>query len=103
MLIQHLNQDRIVVEVADLLPSNKKSIIHVLHVDDDPSILEISKQILMDMGSFEIEEACYVDEAFEKLSTGQYDVVVSDYEMPRKSGLEFLKELREQNNQIPFI
>jgi len=74
-----------------------------LHVDDDPSILEISKQILMDMGSFEIEDACCVAEAFKKLSTGQYDVVVSDYEMPQKNGLDFLKELREQNNQIPFI
>ena len=32
-----------------------------------------------------------------------YDVVVSDYEMPLKNGLEFLKELREQKNDIPFI
>ena len=32
-----------------------------------------------------------------------YDAIVSDYEMPQKNGLEFLKELREQNNQIPFI
>ena len=34
---------------------------------------------------------------------GNYDVVVSDYEMPQKDGLQFLKELREQNNEIPFI
>jgi PAS domain S-box-containing protein len=74
-----------------------------LHVDDDPSILEISKQILIDMGNFEIDNACCVDEAFKKLSTGQYDVVVSDQEMPQKNGLDFLKELREKNNQIPFI
>jgi len=101
--MQIINQNGIVVEVSDLVSSKKKSVIHVLHVDDDPSILEISRQILMDMGSFDIDNSCCVDEAFEKLSTGQYDVVVSDYEMPQKSGLEFLKELREQNNQIPFI
>jgi PAS domain S-box-containing protein len=86
-----------------LASSKKKSAIHVLHVDDDPSILEISRQILMDMGSFDIDNACCVDEAFKKLAIAKYDVVVSDYEMPQKSGLEFLKELREQNNQIPFI
>ena len=58
----------------------------------------------MDMdGSFEIENACSVDEGFKKLSTGIYDVVVSDYQMPQKDGLQFLKELREQKNKIPFI
>jgi PAS domain S-box-containing protein len=75
----------------------------VLHVDDDESMLEISKQILLDMGSFEIDFAHSVNEAFKKLAVGNYDVVVSDYEMPQKNGLEFLKELREQNNEIPFI
>ncbi len=37
------------------------------------------------------------------MSSGQYDVVVSDYEMPQKDGLQFLKELRENKNNIPFI
>ena len=104
MLIQHLNQDRIVVEVSDLASSKKKSVIHVLHVDDDPSLLEITKLILLDLDSrFEIDCACCVDEALKKLSTGHYDVVVSDYEMPQKDGIQFLKELREQKNEIPFI
>jgi PAS domain S-box-containing protein len=57
----------------------------------------------MEIGSFEIDNACCVDEAFQKLKTGLYDVVVSDYEMPQKDGLQFLKKLREQNNKIPFI
>ncbi|HKM60388.1 MAG TPA: PAS domain S-box protein, partial [Candidatus Bathyarchaeia archaeon] len=79
------------------------SLIHVLHVDDDTSILEVSKQILIDMGNFEIDHACCVDEAFKKLAIGHFDVVISDYEMPQKDGLQFLKELREKNDEIPFI
>jgi PAS domain S-box-containing protein len=87
-----------------LSPLNRKSVIHVLYVDDDPSIIEVSKQILMDIDArFEINDACCVDEAFKKLETGQYDVVVSDYELPLKNGLEFLRELREQHIEIPFI
>jgi len=43
------------------------------------------------------------DEAFKKLSAGQYDVIVSDYQMPIKIGLDFLKELREKGNNVPFI
>ena len=75
---------------------NLKNLISILHVDDDASILEISKQILIDMDtSFEIDQACCVDEAFKKLSAGKYDIVISDYEMPQKDGLQFLRELRE--------
>ncbi len=83
--------------------SKKRNVIRVLHVDDDLSTLEISKQILLDIGSFEIDNACNVADAFKKLATGQYDIVVSDYEMPQKDGLQFLSELREKNNEIPFI
>ncbi len=92
-----------IVEVSDLAPSNKKTVIRVLHVDDDVSFLEISKNILMDMGTFDIDFACGVGEAFKKLATGSYDVVISDYEMPRKDGLQFLKKVRKQGNEIPFV
>ena len=82
---------------------NSTTPIRILHVDDDTSVLEISKQILMDMDdSFEFDAACCVDEAFKKLSTGNYDVVISDYEMPKKNGLHFLKELRQKDG-FPFI
>ncbi|MGA3290759.1 MAG: response regulator, partial [Candidatus Bathyarchaeia archaeon] len=84
--------------------SEKKNTLRILHVDDDQSVLEISKLLLMDLeSSFDIDNACCVDEALKKLSTGQYDVVISDYEMPQKNGLDFLKELREQKNDIAFI
>ena len=92
------------VEVPDLAASNNKSAIRVLHVDDDSSALDISKRIMMDMNAdLDFDSANSVDEAIKKLSTGQYDVVISDYEMPQKNGLQFLKELREQKNEIPFI
>ena len=53
--------------------------------------------------NFEIDTALSAEEAFNKMEQQTYDVVVSDYEMPQKNGLVFLKELREQNNQISFI
>ena len=103
-LIQTLNQNKIAVDVSDLASSNKKNVIRVLHVDDDASILEISKQILLDLNSsFDIDQACCVDDAFKKLAVGNYGVVISDYEMPQKDGLQFLKELRGKNNEIPFV
>jgi len=76
----------------------------VLLVDDDSSFQEISKQILLDMDtSFDFYCARCADEAFKKLALGHYDIVVSDYEMPQKDGLQFLKELRQKKKNIPFI
>ena len=84
--------------------SNKKSTIHVLHVDDDPTIQEITKLMLLDLdSSIKIENACCADDGLKKLSSKKYDIVVSDYEMPQKDGLQFLKELREAKNEISFI
>jgi PAS domain S-box-containing protein len=77
--------------------------LRILHVDDDASILSVSKTILETENKFEIDNATSVDGAFKKLETQSYDAIVSDYEMPQKNGLDFLKELREKNNKIPFI
>jgi PAS domain S-box-containing protein len=76
---------------------------HVLHVDDDLCLLNISKSILELDGEYLIDCALSVDEAFSKLSLGDYDAIISDYEMPIKDGLMFLKILRDYKNEIPFV
>ena len=91
------------MDVSDLTSSSKKSAIRVLHVDDDLSLIGVSKQILTMENNFEIDTATSVDEAFKKMEIQTYDAIVSDYEMPQKNGLDFLRELRDQKNEIPFI
>jgi PAS domain S-box-containing protein len=76
---------------------------HVLHVDDDLGILKVTKQCLEMEGPIHVDMALSVDEALAKLERERYDVVVSDYQMPGKDGLDFLKELREKGSTIPFI
>ena len=71
--------------LTDSKASQNISAIHVLHVDDDQSILEISKQILVDMDKrLDIDSAFCVDEALKKLSAQEFDVIISDYEIPQK-------------------
>ncbi len=77
--------------------------IRVLHVDDDSAILRITKQCLEMEGPVQVETALSVEEALTRLEKEKFDVVVSDYQMPGKDGLEFLKILREKGNMIPFI
>lgn len=77
--------------------------LQVLHVDDEEAFLEISKELLQLEGDFKVDTATSVDEAFQKLSTRKYDVVVADYDMPLKDGLQFLQELRQRYRDLPFI
>jgi PAS domain S-box-containing protein len=75
----------------------------VLHVDDDSSFLTIAKECLRMHGEFQVETARCIEEAKDKLGREKYDVIVCDYQIPGKDGLEFLKELRKEGNDIPFI
>ena len=83
--------------------ADPKNVFSILHVDDDLYILDVSKKILEIEGKFEVDTALSVDEAFQKMGQKKYDAVISDYEMPRQDGLTFLKLLREQQNNIPFV
>ena len=77
--------------------------IRVLHVDDDQAFLKVAKQCLEMQGEIDVDTVSSVNEASEKLKKTDYDVIVCDYQMPGKDGLEFLKELRANGNNIPFI
>jgi PAS domain S-box-containing protein len=81
----------------------EESPITVLHVDDELGLLKVTKQCLEMEGRFRVDAASSVEQAMEKLGEEAYDVVVSDYQMPGKDGLDFLKELRQKGNNIPFI
>jgi PAS domain S-box-containing protein len=77
--------------------------IRVLLVDDDSGFLKITKQCLEMGQDLLVDTALSVDEASTKLEKEKYDVVVSDYQMPEKDGLEFLKDLRRRGDTIPFV
>lgn len=84
----------------------------VLLVDDEPGIVEQGKIFLEREGNFFLEEkdeklkvdsVQTIEEAVKKIETEEIDAVVSDYKMPDKTGIDLLKELRSEDNDIPFI
>ena len=78
--------------------------IHVLFVDDERLMLDLSKEFLEQQEEdFQVDTAISAEEALDRLSEREYDVVVSDYKMSVMDGLQFLSRLREQGNEIPFI
>ena len=80
-----------------------KKRIKVLHVDDDARFLKVTKEFLEMQDEFQVEAATSVDAAAKLMKKADFDVIVSDYQMPGKDGLEFLKELRQEGNKTPFI
>ena len=88
---------------AVVIVSREKEPIRVLHVDDEVGLLKVAKQFLEMEGSFQVDTASSVDEAIEKMKKGTYDAVVSDYQMPGKDGLDLLKDLKANGNNVPFI
>ena len=81
----------------------KEKTIRVLHVDDEAGFLAVAKQCLEDQGHFQVDTTLSVKDALEKLKRSEYDAIISDYQMDGKNGLEFLRELRQQGNDTPFI
>jgi len=77
--------------------------ISVLYVDDDLSLLEISKIYLEETGEFHIDTVESAPHALDILQHRSYDAVISDYQMPEMNGIEFLKILRKKYPMLPVI
>ena len=78
--------------------------IRILHVDDEPDFLALTKAYLeRESLNFSIDSITSAETGMELLSGGKYDVVISDYKMPERDGLEFLQNIRQTGSKIPFI
>ena len=78
--------------------------IAVLLVDDEPGLPEtIGGYIERENDDIEVTTAASTLEAVSTLEEASFDCVVSDYQMPAISGLDFLKAVREQDADLPFI
>jgi CheY-like chemotaxis protein len=78
-------------------------VISVLCVDDEPSLLTITRKILERSGNLVVTTATSAAEAIQLLSSGSYDAIVSDYMMPEMDGIAFLKHIRAGGDRTPFI
>jgi len=76
----------------------------ILFIDDDPMIGQLIEQGLAAFGYWVRPETDAV-EAFEifREGPGFFDVLVTDQTMPKKSGLELAREIREIRSDVPII
>ena len=82
--------------------------VQILHVDDDPSFCDLTRDFLQrEDSSFEVVSEHSPADALDRIQTEQeqLDCLLSDYKMPEMNGLEFLEALQEQfpDFSAPFI
>ncbi len=77
----------------------------ILIVDDYRTMLKIIRNLLKQLGFTNVEEATDGSEALGKLRDGEFDLVISDWNMEPMTGLQLLKEVRadERLRSVPFI
>jgi len=66
----------------------------ILLVDDFESIRKTIKKELVLSGAGQVDEAANGDEALKMIAEVTYDAVLTDWNMPKKTGLELLKTIR---------
>ena len=77
----------------------------VLIVDDFSTMRRINKNILKELGFKNIIEADDGTTGLNALKTHKVDLIISDWNMPKMSGLDFLKKVRgaDEYKDIPFL
>ena len=79
--------------------------LRVLVVDDEEEIRELIQEILRDLGIVRVHLAENGEMAWQRLSRSEldYDLVISDWLMPRMDGLELLQKMRQFGSETLFM
>lgn len=79
----------------------------VLLVDDSPHVVQILQALLAQLGFGHILTASGVDEAFSIIERDALDLVITDYMMTPKNGLDLVRKVRDTtslgNRHVPIL
>ena len=74
----------------------------ILVADDEKTCRDSIRKVLEREGHT-VQTAENVDGALEALSADPYDLVVCDYRMPGKTGIDLLIELKRRQSSVPVL
>ncbi len=74
----------------------------ILVVDDDSYRCRLSAEVLIRHG-YEVNAAGNAAAAWEALNAGSYDLLITDNNMPRLTGIEMIERLRLARMTLPVI
>jgi CheY-like chemotaxis protein len=74
----------------------------ILLIDDNRNGLLARKSVLVEQG-YSVTASNSPEEALEHFAESCFDLVITDYRMPRVNGLQVLARVREMNPKTPVI
>ena len=74
----------------------------VLIVDDEPTVLEVLVAMLSEAG-WQVDAAPNGRQALDLVDANQYEVVLSDIDMPGIDGVQLLREIRGRDLDVPVL
>lgn len=74
----------------------------ILIVDDEAAIRE-SLQTLLEMENYSVECAATGEEGLNRIAERPFDLVLLDFALPDKNGLEVLRDIRERDRDLSVI
>jgi two-component system chemotaxis response regulator CheY len=75
----------------------------VLIADDSGTMRTIIRRSLEAVGVTDTAEAADGAQAIAMFKPGQFDLVLTDWNMPGKTGLDVAREIRTQDKQVPIV
>jgi two-component system, chemotaxis family, chemotaxis protein CheY len=78
---------------------------NVLIVDDIEAMLRVLRTLLKQLNFRNIDQAGDGNEALAKLRTGDFGLVISDWQMQPMTGIDLVREIRADENlkHLPFV
>jgi DNA-binding response OmpR family regulator len=84
------------------IQSKPNPVHRILVVEDDDDIRRINVEVLIKSG-YQVDAAENGSVAWDNLQLNSYDLVITDNEMPKVSGVELLKKLSAAHMALPVI
>ncbi len=75
---------------------------HILVVDDEPLVCDAVKMML-EFDGHTVDTCNSAQEALEKLESGRYDVVFTDFKMPGMKGDELAAVIKKRDPRQPVV
>jgi DNA-binding response OmpR family regulator len=74
----------------------------ILIIEDDPQITKILK-LNLKLSGFDTDNAMTIKDAWAKITTDHFDLLLMDIGLPDGSGLDLCQKVRESGNDVPIV
>ncbi|UGU14273.1 ATP-binding protein [Sinomicrobium kalidii] len=82
---------------TEVTPENSKKVIKAVLIDDDESVLSLTSEVLKQR-SFRVNSFAKASEALKHLRKNDFDIILTDIQMPEMDGFRFLEALYRQKD-----